>query len=698
MTSPQICLITSVGFRPAAIATTITTWAARPLPPLTHVALLHTNQTRDNARRLESFAIDRQVEPILVSLEAVGGFKDAATVVAELSAPGRTLVYEVSPGMAWIAASYTRALPESSPLLFTHDAGIAIFDPSNKDHPWVAGPLEDLGWDTLLSLHGLQGSWRAGQSARGSALLNDAINSVRATPLATIYNSVEIDGLAFTLDMAYERYGQLYALVVVAENNANQNMAKVRAMSSAIAKGLQLKVSVLTTSGPVAERVRAQGMSAIKARRPHRGVVLDRTNGRKLLTWLNREPQLRSRPLAPGHLAPPFIPHILGTPVHPGGGQLDSAPTLHLHVGENTSTTLNSLFTHKPGRAHLYYDARTWDVVKRTRWLVENVHSMPVGAIVLHRTDLLGTNLPELLNASIGVEPGLHMADISPGTNSQTAMLSRDRRLQLWSQDNRAAIARPLGTHESETIPLNGPPITVIASVQGGPLRDAGASCENNQVELHFYRLLARYVLGCKAANGLQGIDPSGLPALAEARVTGHCLEQTGNGTWVVTVGEEQAFLRLSNWFASGGHWLDMLVGHTLAEIGADEVRIGLRWAWQDSRGGKDERRWAETNNRPIFRDDIDVIARFGHRYLAVECKTGVHERWPVVARTTVARAKSCLGRFALSMVVGFNPRWNPTTGPRGCMPMDIATILDADATKGKLQQAFNNLSSTRAP
>ena len=337
-------------------------------------------------------------------------------------------------------------------------------------------------------------------------------------------------------------------------------------------------------------------------------------------------------------------------------------------------------------------------MVKRTRWLVENIRFMPVGELVLHSTDLLDTSLPELLNASIEGEPGPHRADITPGTNGQTAMLSRDRRLELWSQDNRRAIARPLGDSDSEDKPLIGAPITVISSAQGGPLRDTGTRCETNSGKLRFYRLLARYVLGCRAANGLHGIDPSGLPELAKARLPGCSLEKNNNGTWVVTVGPDEACLRVPAKFVRGGHWLDLLVGHTLAAIGADEVRIGLRWAWQDGHGGKDLHRLADSRRRPIFRDDIDVIARFGHRYLAVECKTGSRERWPAVAKTTHARATSCLGRFALSMVVGFNPSWNSATGPRGCIPMDIATILDADATKGKLEHVIFNLSSTRAP
>lgn len=697
MSPRELCLFSSVGNRPAAIATAVATWQARPMPKLTHLALLFTSWTERYALRLADFARTHGIQPIFVNLELERGFKDATAVVGELSAVNRTLVYDVSPGMAWVAANYARALPADSPLLFTHDDGIALFDASNTESPWVTGSLENLGWDALLRLHDPCISYKQAQGVGRTPLLAAALDNTRSQVLPMTRERVQFEGLGHPLDLAYERCGQLYALVVIDGDNANQMMSKARALSNAKIRSLDVKISVLTSHARIAERCRALGMAAVRVRQANNGYVLDRTNRLRLLTWLNGGPEPRSRPIVPV-VQRHHIPNIPDLPTVQNKGRANDETTLHVHLGENTAPTLNSLFTHEPDRAHVYYDARTRSVVKKARWLAEQAASLPVGVLEFHRTDMLDSNMPAILDQTIEDPDGKHIADISPGTNGQTAMMARDRRLELWSQDNLRAMARPLAKGRGIAKELIGPPITVLAVVQGGPLRDEGTTCLENAPALRFYRLLARYVAQHRAANRLQGIHPGDLDQLQHASKPDCSLGSDNNGRWVVRVDGDQASSSVPRKFVRGGHWLDLLVGYTMAAIGADEVRIGLRWAWQTRQGGIDPNRKNDQHGRPVFRDDIDVVARFGHRYVAVECKTGSRERWAVVGRTTFARARGGFGRFAHPMVVGFEPRWDTSLVSPECIPFDIATLLDQDQTKEHLDEVFLKHSSTRRP
>jgi hypothetical protein len=83
------------------------------------------------------------------------------------------------------------------------------------------------------------------------------------------------------------------------------------------------------------------------------------------------------------------------------------------------------------------------------------------------------------------------------------------------------------------------------------------------------------------------------------------------------------------------------MVATSLLVAGADEVACNLQWAWENKKGKKDG-----------FRDELDVVARFGNKIVVVSCKTGLGKTkkdrhfWEVDYM-----ANRFFGRFAIPIV-----------------------------------------------
>jgi Holliday junction resolvase len=136
-----------------------------------------------------------------------------------------------------------------------------------------------------------------------------------------------------------------------------------------------------------------------------------------------------------------------------------------------------------------------------------------------------------------------------------------------------------------------------------------------------------------------------------------------------------------------GGHWFEKVVASTLVAAGANAVRVGVKVAWPA--GARPE----TPEGRSEFKDDADVIARFGHRFVVVECKLGRSTTLASAARKVEAVASRAIGRLAIPLVV--RPQIRRTLVEerlrvkQGAAFLDLAHLADPSGLLGTLQQIW---------
>ena len=99
-----------------------------------------------------------------------------------------------------------------------------------------------------------------------------------------------------------------------------------------------------------------------------------------------------------------------------------------------------------------------------------------------------------------------------------------------------------------------------------------------------------------------------------------------------------------------GGKWLEQVAAGAFLAAGAEEVLIGVEWAWP---AGREPKGIANS-----YKDEADVIARFGPTIFAISCKAGKSESLAVAAREVEAKAFRLVTRFAIPILV--RPQFQP--------------------------------------
>jgi hypothetical protein len=133
-----------------------------------------------------------------------------------------------------------------------------------------------------------------------------------------------------------------------------------------------------------------------------------------------------------------------------------------------------------------------------------------------------------------------------------------------------------------------------------------------------------------------------------------------------------------------GGVWLEEIATVAFQRAGAEELRTSVVWKWP--RGVLQG-----ASGQP--RCEADVLARFGHRYLAVECKAGITVTTSKASKSIEAVALAGLGRFGIPVVV--RPIIYPEMmrdsfeSKSSAVLLDLAVLLDTDQLRRILQKVF---------
>lgn len=493
--------------------------------------------------------------------------------------------------------------PESTFLYSSFRGGLCSARYSPAELMEFSSP-PDLGLDTLLSLWGQAERWSSTAevpaATRRTLGWKDLVPLIKARVVWDL--DLALEGRSHRLDAAYEARGELHGLFLRPRSDWAHLKAvtverRIGALRRRLAEtGLRFRPVVVTDWPLVAERFRESGMyEVIPLRTPPGRLSLGR--------WLS-----------PGHTpagqaeTPPGDPHlgsITSTTAATGSG----SGRLAVCLGNDPSSTLVAIATHAPAEAWICYTPEVEVVRARLEaQLIGTPGNLPLQRVHWVRTDVYGRGIRKALAGAWSQAPGV--VNVSPGTKGQTLALAGVPHASVWSL--RAHAQDAICLDDGTTARLAGPPLEVQARVAGGRINLPEFRWDQAQFAAYsgFYRTLADEL---RAQGGKWGRIRTALAkvSMSPPRWT----------TWPNSV------------------LFELAAGFRLRQAGADEVMVGVEWRTD--------------TGQP--RDELDVIARFGARFVALECKAMVISaptRLGELSAEHSARTRACLGRFALPVLV----------------------------------------------
>lgn len=661
--SAKSVFMSLVGLQPGAVASPLLTWAEHvrgTSEQVAHLVLLPTRQTRSLADGLETWARSRlgitvEILPVVSDLAPHGDLPSAPQAVASWLARNqpRSVVFNAGPGLNFLVAMVSRALPPSATLLHPMEESLHVVQPSWDGETRTDLPPSALGVAALLEL----------------AKVDYTITHQIPDPVSRLFRQQRItfpDGLTrglvlqgkdspVSVALAFERAGFLHGLVCLERTDQEKRRRGGRELQNLRRQfpHLSLQLTVLSSSLSILRRASAERMGAINAE--------SADLGEEMRAWMARGTR---SPLPPEEGERQAATLSSGASARGMGGD---GPNLVTFLGTDPSVTLISLCTHRPRKAWIAFDKTSSVVGEKASRLKDNASALPVGSLMFVPTDILGTGLHQALARAQTPMNGTRV-DITPGTKAQGCSLARLPGVEVWSVQGDRGQAVCLSDATKRSLELKGPDVLTQARLQGGSVT-MGPDTNEIARQGRFYGLLRDFLVRYVEENPGEGVSLRDMSCRGgkvslhvRVELDGH--EETGTLPGV------------------GGFWWERVAAHALLSAGADEVFCGVRWSW------------AEENT---VRDEVDVVARFGHRFVAVSCKSGHNQTLRSAVGEIEAVARSCLGRFALPMVV--RPvlaemelaKWRKR---QGVAVLDLRHMADPASLRQELERIFRGLST----
>jgi len=659
MTTPQTkprgddIFLSLVGQQPSATAVLLKSWiAANPAPA--RILLLATPSVRHKIQteRLLEFCkntaqgADCKIVPIAPGLKDTPDLPSARTWVRQfLQEQNKTVqvIFAADPGPNFLVAAVARILPPETTFLHADSHhGWAYARWEDKLSGGKLRRLQDLDWDTLFNLYDLKAQ-ESGEPLH--SLLKEVLLKRRITIATNIRRSVVFPDLPDAsslprLELAFEARGRLYGLCVADGQDILEQIRKIERLSLSL-KNLNPHISVYTRDRNQRRRIRAEGLE----------VLTDETL-KKWVSSCEAPPpgQAVEADTGWGDQLPNF---------ERGSGEGKDTTPLLVWMSADPSSTLTSIWTHRPEELVLLYDRTAPVVVEKVKRLLDCSNKIPVNTIHLWPSDYLGG----LVSRRIQQNFPEAKADVSPGTKAQAVTFARLPGLKLWSLHPPNAVA----LDGQASIPLQYPDLLTLSRIQSGILHGHGSDAKQwGEKKVRFLQLLGRAITEMPPDLSL---DP--LEAFDQANASLNC---DSNGKWHVRVDNQRASGTVP---PKGGGWLEQVVAAAFVNAGAEEVYLNLKWAWPP--GVRVPR------NGP--RAELDIAARIGPSIFAVSCKLRAQNlSVRKQAAEVEAMARIHFGRFAIPVAV--RVRLAPTSPPeKGAVCFDLKTVV-SDNFRQKLDEA----------
>lgn len=607
------CCLSLVGMQPAATAAALRSWA-RTRGPVDRVVLLATPRLWALGERLRDFLLRHQVchEIILARIEpelSQGHQVITEPRLDEWMSPDHELMFFADPGFNYLVAALALSLPPETAFMHADANLLHICRQIEAVEKWESLPYGDLSLEELADLY--QFSYR--ETGKISPLLKECLEEVReqfrgqamnwdASQETRLPRHLRI-GLSFgddpgqTFELGYVLNGRLHGLAVIKDKDKKELLQEARNLQSLYLNGLRPEITVLTDATRVAKRFHAAFTPTIRVDRNlpssdrHWRAVYQ-----SLLTWVNQVPANPGRinPSQPSNLQP-FV----------SDGEGADGEDLAVCLGNDPSSTLTSLFTHKPQTAYVFYDRETPIVINLAQRIQQLSKYIPAGCLKFIPTDHLGRGiLHSLIEHSVANRT--IKLDITPGTKAQACAFTRFRGGTHWSLDVRRNTAVCLSAGDLSH-PIAVPTLDVQARVAGGELKkgyNVIQCLEANQARFLEALLQLLVWAGTNDPIGLYELRSKSFRMGRSLRVNNNAVTvRWENETYAGTIPNDRQ-----------GVWLEHVTSWLLKAAGGDEVWHGVKWDWPDNPNP------ADIN---VFKDEIDVVGRFDTRFVAVSCKAG---------------------------------------------------------------------------
>ncbi len=679
--------VSLLGLQPAATVAVVTTLVKQPGGPqsqLQRVVLLATDAVRRAGlvARVETALSHLDLRTEVRDLGDTGGANPLAlmrALVADLATDAQQeLVVHVDPGPQHLVIALVAALGPAAALVTT-DIRHAIVSAEGQDVRRV--PVLGIGVEALLALHDLPWTVSGRLSSAWTQLMGaDAPPAAKGAHLGFRFDLPESQDVSF--DIAYERGGHLFLLRAV--KGGGTAAVRGTAATRVHLRGLRPVIGIVSDNPHTVGQARSLGMNGL-----HMTATGPRPNA--IRRWIE------GAAITPGSTLVMRTSEAQGVDCAPMRGAGGDGPDLACWLGTDASATLVSMVSHRPSRLWLLVDRTSAPIAETVRRLRAVMSLLPCGDVIVIASDTFGSDVrfrlaefPEFASATAS---GSVVANLSPGRKVQGVALARVSDARLCTLDNRSGRVAWLDGKATPEVPLTGPAIVAAATVIGGPLR---SECEAAAPDDAWGRL-ARALFDMGQERGV----PS--PVILFARKgrwiriakTGDVIEAVQrDGDWWLTLRDTKS--RITAEASLGGdprdgRWFEWLVATQFVHAGADEVRRNVAWAWTRKERGTGV--VSIDHDWKFHRAEVDVVARFGSRFVVVSCKAGrFHEdgvdaagnRPPTVdeaLREIEAVAAMGFGRFALPALAV--PRATATLQTRfrlhqGAAALDLSILHDA--------------------
>ncbi len=659
-------IISYVGYQPAAIIVPVLTWAREVERPL-RIGLFAV-PSKDGqpgpAERTKRF-LQQQLPATACDIEPLSGEPDPQNRVVrqwvDTHARGHRLVLLVEPGFKFLNIALGRLLRGDVTLLGTDGLDTIVAD-------YTARRFErrrsvDLGLDALLyDLHGLE---------------RDRIAAFEAT--ADLPAGLQVllqDDSVLKLFKPCERAGRLYAAVAVPPDAAGKTLLRGldRLIKSPhLLNGLRPVLTVVSNDDGTSRRAATAGFTVIA------------------------KPCLKGWTPVTSEISPAFggapDPVPVPEPIDQACGN-----TLLTWLGIDAMTTLIAICSHRPDTAIVLVDD-TPRVVELAHALKQQAGQLPVGRLVIVPCGHAG-QLPTWVHDLKPAAGGRLDFNCSAGMALQGLSVAATTSAALWSI--RLAEVKPLLDEQAASLTAVSPSIRLLASVNGGQLSQPDPTAPTYSWTLNqrqtlaalgraiYQRLHSNGTFECtdlvKLGSLIDGDRQIDVTPLADGRLS---VQRQGLGTPVEV--------------SDGGRWLEAVTGACVAAIDPDELVLNLAW-----RFGRPDRYGVDGE-----RDELDVVARVGHRYFIFDCKAGdarrightvSHSAFRVVGdivprqpdldrkrgeMSHVMEAEGLASRlFRWAIPIAVRPRVSTIELSRvGAAVVDLSTLLEPELLKAALAE-----------
>lgn len=681
--------VSIVGKQTAAIATSLAAWKASGEQTPRKIILLASTEVRDRSEsdiagesllaRLHQW-IEQNVEGTAVEVIDIDVSPESGPAICDalfrhLEATRRDaeqVIVNGASGPNWLVALLAGQLTSPFTWLYPDSGSLQTFT-RHEDGTVETGRTElmDLGLEPLCTLYGLQIEKRNAVSKTLAAKLDNPDSVAQDIILRSARGQ-------FQMDFAREKRGGLLGLCRIEKQDAQAPLQTLRQLLTvkAMLGHLQPRLTIASSDEPTRIRAQQAGMNVINTR-PGRNVEELWSDA---VRWATDEAMTTPRAGLPIDRRTPPISRWQRADEYRGSG--GDGPPLLVCLGNDPSSTLVSLQTHRPRQAICLFDRDSASVVRTAENVSSIVSELPVDSLILEPMGRDRRRLVELLLKT--PLPDGSRIDITPGTKFDTFLMSVFGKHELWSLDPRSDRARRLPSNSNAELTLSAPEITTQATACGGPLNDHGrsVSSEGEASNCGFYMGLASLL--ADQQNAYRAISkPDRFDNIAKGLLDGRISREKESREGVeyrlkTTPGSSAGPVGIVPY--DSGNWFELLVAYALVEAGADDVRCNIKIAWSSHEVGTEH-----------FKNEIDVVGRIGHRFVAISCKSGNKLDAGAAMREIHSVANDCLGRFCLPVLA--RPYLKQAEEHElARRQIDLNTLSDPEVFRAFLENEFNKL------